>query len=137
MPQEWKNATLIPLHKKKDGKVCDDHQGIALLIIPGKVLSLILLERLHAIIDPQLLESQCGFRKGRGTTDQIWLTRQIVEGAAECETAAHLCYVDIKAYDSVDRNALIAILKSYRVPCHLIDIIKEMYTDTRLLTGES
>ena len=130
VPQEWKNATLIPLHKK-DRKVCDNYRGIALLSIPGKVLSLILLERLQAIIDPQLLESQCGFRKGRGTIDQIWLTRQIVERAAEYGTAAHLCYVDLtKAYDSVDRNALIAILKSYRVPCHLIDIIKEMYTDT-------
>ena len=89
-------------------------------------LSLILLERLQAIIDPQLLESQCGFRKGRGTTDQIWLTRQIVEGATEYGTAAHLCYVDlIKAYDSVDRNALIAILKSYRVTCHLMTSSKK------------
>ena len=61
--------------------------------IPGKVLSLILLERLQAIIDPQLLESQCGFRKGRGTTDQIWVTRQIIERAVEYETAAHLCFV--------------------------------------------
>ena len=97
----------------------------------GKVLSFILLERLQANIDPQPLESQCGFWKGRGTTDQIWVTRQIIEQAVEYETAAHLCFVDItKAYDSVDRHAFIAILKNYKVPCQLIDIIKEMYTDT-------
>ena len=110
--------------------MCDNYRGIAffLLSVPGKVLSLILLERLQAIIDPQLLESQCGFWKGRGTTDQIWLTRQIIERAVEFEKTAHLCFT--KAYDSVDRDALITILKNYKVPCHLIDIIKEMYTDT-------
>ena len=73
------NAILIPLHKKKDRKVCDNYRGIASLSVPRKVLSLILLERLENIIDPQLLESQCGFPQGRGTTDQIWLTWQIVE----------------------------------------------------------
>lgn len=60
VPQEWKKATLVPLHKK-DRKVCDNYRGIALLSIPGKVFSLILLERLRAIIDPQILKSQCGF----------------------------------------------------------------------------
>ena len=59
------------------------------------------------------------------------MTRQIIERAVEYETAAHLCFVDLtKAYDSVDRHAFIAILKNYKVPCQLIDIIKEMYTDT-------
>ena len=95
------------------------------------MLSLVLLYRLQTIIDLQLLESQCSFRKGRGTTDQIWVARQIVERAVEYQTPAHLCFVDLtKAYDSVDRSALIAILKSYRVPNHLTDIIKDMYTET-------
>ena len=70
IPKEWKNAILIAIHKK-DRKVCDNNRGIALLSVPGKVLSLVLLERLESIIDPQLLESQCGFCQGRGTTDQI------------------------------------------------------------------
>ena len=83
VPQEWKNAILIPIHKKKCRKVCDNYRGIALLSIQGKVLSLILHEKLQAIIDPQLLESQRGFRKGRGTTDQIWVTRQIIERVVE------------------------------------------------------
>ena len=44
---------------------------------------------------------------------------------------AHLCFVDLtKAYDSVDQVALIAILKNYKVPHHLTDIIQEMYTNT-------
>ena len=71
VPQEWKNAILTLLHKKQSRKVCDNYHDIVLLSVPGKILSLILLDRLQAIIEPQLLESQCGFRKGRGTTDQI------------------------------------------------------------------
>ena len=97
--------------------MCDNYRGIALLSIPEKVLSLIFLEQLHAIIDPQLLESQCGSRKGRRTTDQIWLTRQIAERAAEYGTAAHLCFVDlIKAYDSVDEMLSLPLQSS--VPCN-------------------
>ena len=57
-------------------KVSNNNRGITLLSIPRKVLSLILLERLQTIIDPQLLDSQCGFRKGRGMVHQSWVTRQ-------------------------------------------------------------
>ena len=66
---EWKRSVLVPKHKKKDRKVCNNYRGIALLSIPGKVLSLILLERLQTIINPQLLDCQCGFRKGQGIVD--------------------------------------------------------------------
>ena len=54
--------------------------------MPGKVLVLILLERLQTIIEPQLLEAQCGFRKGHGTVDQIWVVRQVVERAKKYHT---------------------------------------------------
>ena len=131
LPSEWKKSILVPVHKKKDRKVCDNYRGISLLSIPGKVLSLVLLDRLETIIDPQLMEAQCGFRKGRGTIDQIWATRQIIERATEYQGTVHLGFVDLtKAYDSVDRSALITILKQYRVPQQLIDIIKELYTGT-------
>ena len=68
LPSEWKKSILVPVHKK-DRKVCANYRGISLLSIPGKLLSLVLLDRLETIIDPQLMEAQCGFRKGRGTVD--------------------------------------------------------------------
>ena len=130
LPSEWKKSVLVPVHKKKDRKVCDNYRGISLLSIPGKVLSLVLLDRLETIIDPQLMEAQCGFRKGRGTVDQIWAIRQIIERATEYQGTVHLGFADLtKAYDSVDRSALITILKQYQVPQQLIDI-KELYTGT-------
>ena len=131
VPQEWKNATLVPLHKKKDRRICDNYRGVSLLSVPGKVLTLILLERLQDIIEPQLMEAQCGFREGRGTIDQIWVARQVVERAAEHRTPLMMCFVDLtKAYDSVDRSALMAVLKSYGVPWQLVDIIQGLYSGT-------
>ena len=71
--------------------------------MPGKVLALILLERLQEIIEPQLMEAQCGFRKGRAKVDQIWVTRQTVERAAEYHTPICFSFVDLtKANDSVN-----------------------------------
>ena len=59
VPQEWKDTTLVPLFQKKDQKICD----LSLLRVPWKVLTLILLDKLQAIIDPQLMEAQCGLRE--------------------------------------------------------------------------
>ena len=96
-------------------------------------MSLVLLERLQSIIEPQLIEAKCGFRQGSSTFDQIWVVRQVIEKATEYWTAMHLCFVDFtKAYDSVDRTAPAAVLRSYgaRVPHQLVDIIQELHTDT-------
>ena len=74
---------------------------------------LVLLERMQEIVEPQLLKAQCGFRIGQGTVEQIWLTRQVVERVKEYHTPVYLCFMDlIKAYNSVDRAALIAVLRS-------------------------
>lgn len=96
-----KNATLVPLFKKKDRRICDNYGGISLLSFPGKVLALILLEMLQTIINPQLMEAQCGFRKGRGIVDQLWVIRQVVERATEYRSPLLICFVDLIPYDSV------------------------------------
>ena len=81
-------------------------------------------DRLKAIIDPQLMEAQCGFRKGRGTVDQLWVVQQVVERATEYRTPLYLCFVDLtKAYDFVNQQAMTAVLKRYRVPQQLVEII--------------
>ena len=121
----------MPLHEKKDKKICDNYRGVALISVPGKALALILLERLQTIIEPQLLEAQCGFPKGRGTVDQISVVRQVVERAKEYHTPVCMSFVDLtKAYDSVNRQALIAIVKEYGVPQGLVDLVQELYAGT-------
>ena len=75
------------------------------------------------------MDTQCGFRKGRSTVDQIWVTHRIVEKATEYQTPVYLCFVDLsKAYDSVDCTALVAILRSYWVPQQLEEILQELST---------
>ena len=131
VPQDWKDAELVPLHKKGDRMRCDNYRGISLLNVPGKVLSLILLERLKKIIEPQLLEAQCGFREGRGTTDQIWAIRQLVEKSLEHQSELCMCFIDLsKAYDSVNREAMMAVLRKYGVPSHMVSLIEQLYAGT-------
>ena len=66
IPQEFKDAPIIHLYKRKGNpQVCDNHRGISLLSIAGKILAKILLNRLNVHLDQKGLipESQCGFRK--------------------------------------------------------------------------
>ena len=124
-------------------EMTDNYRGISLLSVPGKVLTLVLLERMQEIVEPQLMEEQCGFREGRDTIDQIRLTRHVVERATEYHTTVYLCFVDlIKAYDSVDRAALIAVsllcgpLQSIRPsgPCGLDSCISALWTSSKHTT---
>ena len=68
------DASIIHLYKRKENlQVCDNHRGISLLSIAGKILAKLLLNRLNVHLDKEGLirESQCGFRKDRGTIDMI------------------------------------------------------------------
>ena len=80
--QELKDATIIHLFKRKrkgNPQVCDNHRGITLLSIAGKILARVLLNRLneHLELSGLLPESQCGFRKNRGIIDMIFTARQL------------------------------------------------------------
>ena len=82
IPQKFKDATIIHLFKRKGNpQVCDNHRGISLLSIAGKILARVLLNRLNEHLERSglLLESQCGFRKNRGTMDMIFTARQLKE----------------------------------------------------------
>jgi len=69
LPQDFKDASIIHLYKRKGSRNSyDNHRGISLLSIAGKILARVLLKRLNAHLEREVLpESQCGFRAGRGT----------------------------------------------------------------------
>jgi len=79
VPQQFKDASIVHIYKRKGNRQsCDNHRGISLLSIAGKILARVLLNRLikHLEQDPPLLpESQCGFRANQGTVDMIFAAR--------------------------------------------------------------
>jgi len=78
-PAEWGKAIIIPIHKKKDKTDCKNYRGISLLNVPGKIYTKILQERLQRYMEEVVAEEQAGFRRGRGTIDQIFVIRQLTE----------------------------------------------------------
>ena len=99
--------------------VRDNHRGISLLSHAGKILARVLLNRLIHHLESNVLlpESQCGFRSGRGTADMIFAVRQLQEKCQEQNQALYLTFVDLtKAFDTVCRDGLWAIMKKYGCP---------------------
>ena len=78
----------------------------------------------------ELLDVQAGFRKGRGTRDQIANICWIMEKAREFQKNIYFCFLDYaKAFDCVDHNKLWKILKEMGIPGHLICLLRNLYAD--------
>jgi hypothetical protein len=79
LPDQWKESVIVPVHKKGDKTYCNNYRGISLLSTSYKMLSNILISRLGQYIDEIIGDHQCGFRRNRSTTDQIFCIHQILE----------------------------------------------------------
>ena len=78
-PQDWKRLVFIPIPKKGNAKEFSNYHTIALISHASKVMLKILQARLQQYVNCELPDAQAGFRKGRGTTDQIANTCWIIE----------------------------------------------------------
>ena len=88
----------------------------------------ILQARLQQYVNRELPDVQAGFRKGRGTRDQIANIRWIMEKAREFQRNVCLCFIDYaKAFDCVDHNQLWKILKEMGIPDHLTCLLRNRY----------
>ncbi|VDM01586.1 unnamed protein product [Schistocephalus solidus] len=85
VPRDFKDATIVHLYQRNGNRqLCDNQRGISLLNIAGKIFARILFNRLNGHLEQGLLpESQCGFRRHRGTTDMIFAARQLQEKIQE------------------------------------------------------
>ena len=76
----------------------------------------------------ELPDVQAGFRKGRGTRDQIANIRWIIEKAGEFQKNIYFCFIDYaKAFDCVDYNKMRKILKQMGIPDHLTCLLRNLY----------
>ena len=102
--------------------------NIALISHASKVMLKILQARLQQYMNCELPDAQAGFRKGRGTRDQIANNRWINEKAREFQKNIYFYFIDYtKAFDCVDHNKLWKILKEMGIPDHLTCLLRNLY----------
>ena len=99
-PQDWKRSVFIPILKKGNAKECSNYHTIALILHAIKVMLKILQVRLQQYVNRELPDVQAGFRKGRGTRDQIANICSIIENTREFKKNVYFCFIDyVKASD--------------------------------------
>ena len=119
-PQDWKRSVFIPIPKKGHAKECSNYRTIALISHASKVMLKILQAQLQQYVNRELPDFQAGFRKGRGTRDQIANIRWIMEKAKEFQKNIYFCFTNYtKAFDCVDHHKIWKIVKKMGIPDHL------------------
>ena len=134
VPQQWKDATIKVLHKKKDRTECGNYRVISLVAHAGKVLLKIVAFRLSDYCEAEgiLPEEQCGFRPRRSTVDMLFVVRRLQELGRKRGIPLFLCFIDLqKAYDSVDRTLLWDVLARFGVPTAMIAVIRQFHDGMR------
>ena len=112
--------------RKAMPKECSNYHTIALILYTSKGMLKILQDRLQQYVNHELPDVQAGFRKGRGTRDQIANICWIIEKAREFQK--NVCFLDyIKSFDCVDHNKLWKILKEMGIPDHLTCLLRKLY----------
>ena len=103
--QDWIRSVFIPIPKKGNAKECSNYHTIALISHASQAK--ILQARLQQYVNHELPYVQAGFRKGRGSRDQIANIPWITEKAREFQKNIYFCFIEYaKAFDCVDHNKL-------------------------------
>ena len=106
-PQDWKTSVFIPIPKKGNAKEYSNYGTIAVISHTSKLILKILKARLQQHVNYELPDVQAGFRKGRGTRDQIANILWIIEKPRKFQKNIYFCFIDYaKAFDCVDHNKL-------------------------------
>ena len=114
--------------KKGNPKECSNYHTIALILHDSKVMLKILQARLQQYVNWEPPDVQAGFRKGRGTRDQIVNICWIIKKEREFQKNIYFCFIDYaKAFDCVDHNKVWKILKDLGIPDHLTCLLRNLY----------
>ena len=121
-------SVFSPIPKKGNAKECSNYCTIALISHASKVMLKILQARLQQYVNCEIPDVQAGFRKGRGTRDQIASIGWIIEKVRAFQKNMYFCFIDYaKAFDCVDHSKLWKILKEIGMPDHLTCLLRNLY----------
>ena len=124
----WKWSVFISIPKKGNAKECSNYHTITLISHTSKVMLKILQAKFQQNMNQKLPDVQTGFRKGRGTRDQIANICWIRERARTFQKNIFFCFIDYtKAFDRVDHNKLWKILQEMGTPDHLTCLLRNLY----------
>ena len=127
-PQDWKRSVFIPIPKKGNAKECSKYRKVPLISHTSKVILKIFQASLQQYVNHELPDVQAGFRKGRGTKDQMANIRWIVKKATESQKNIYFCFIDYaKAFDCVVHNKLCKILQETGLSDHLTCLLRNLY----------
>ena len=135
-PQDWKRSVFIPIPKKGNAKECSNYHTIALISHNSKIMLKILQTRLQQYVNCELLYVQAGFRKGRGTRDQIANICWTIEKAREFQKNIYFCFIDYcKDFDCVDHNILWKILRQLEIADHPTCLLRKLHAGQETTFG--
>ena len=127
-PWQWITSKVVPIPKKGDLSLMMNYRGISLTSVGAKLYNRVMLNRIRPSIEKILRPNQAGFRPGRGTTELIAAIRRIIEGASAKQLPLIITFVDFrKAFDSVSRPMLFAIMRHYGIPERVVEAIARLY----------
>ena len=133
IPKDWEVGIIMPIYKKGDSRECSNYRGITLLSSVAKIYEDIINRRLKHILEPQLDEAQCGFRKGRSIQDQIFTIKQLIEKIKKQNRNAYLAFIDLeKAFDRVNIQKIWSSLQKRKIPPKLLQTTKSLYKVNRM-----
>lgn len=131
---QWSEGIIVPLFKKKDPNDINNYRGITLVSCFSKIFTGVLNNRLNkwAENNDVLSDSQFGFRKGRSTTDAIFVLNAIIQKILNEKGRLFCAFIDLKkAFDSVYLNCLWYKLYKLAINAKMLRVIKDMYNKVK------
>ena len=131
-PDQWITSVIVPLPKKGDLSLMTNYRGISLLSIAAKVYNKILLNRIRDEVDLILRKNQAGFRPGRSCAQEIHILRRVMEGFRDYQLPLVVTFIDFKkAFDSINRKIMFAVLRHYGIPEAVVNAISVLYKNSK------
>ncbi|KAI5746408.1 hypothetical protein M8J77_003278 [Diaphorina citri] len=133
-PEDLLKTILVPIPKKPNATECKEFRTISFICHLTKAITRILIKRIESKIEQHLGEDQFGFRKGRGTRDAMGCMRMMGEKMIEVNKNLYVCFIDWeKAFDRVDWNILLRVLKEIHLNWKDRRLIRELYKGQKVI----